>query len=150
MARTVEHRSLANATLYQLSYDPTRYGKAKTHAVKGGHDAVPPPNRKPWLAFLMSFVLPGAGQLYTGHATRGLIWYLAITTYGFGFMHWHTPWINFGVKGFVFAWSLVLLGHFLAGAEAAVSARRSARRRPYQKWPNYRISSMLRKFMVAV
>ena len=76
-----------------------------------------PPNRKPWLAFLMSFVLPGAGQLYTGHATRGLIWYLAITTYGFGFMHWHTPWINFGVKGFVFAWSLVLLGHFLAGAE---------------------------------
>lgn len=95
----------------------------------------------------MSFVLPGAGQLYTGHATRGLIWYLAITTYGFGFMHWHTPWINFGVKGFVFAWSLVLLGHFLAGAEAAVSARRSARRRPYQKWWCYLIVYALATFL---
>ena len=93
-----------------------------------------PPTRKPWLAFLMSLVFPGLGQVYNGHAARGLIWYLAIAAYGFGFMHWHSPWISLGVRGFIFAWSLVLLGHLLAGIEAAVSARRSPKRRPYQKW----------------
>jgi signal peptidase I len=82
----------------------------------------------------MSLVFPGLGQVYNGHAARGLIWYLAIAAYGFGFMHWHSPWISLGVRGFIFAWSLVLLGHLLAGIEAAVSARRSPKRRPYQKW----------------
>ena len=44
--RTADLR-IANATLYQLSYDPTRDDAADPRR-EGGHDAVPPPNRKPF------------------------------------------------------------------------------------------------------
>lgn len=101
------------------------------------------PKRRAWLAFLMSLILPGWGQFYCGYATRGLICYLAIATYGLGFMHWHSPWIKYGVKGFIVAWSLVLLGYLLVATEAAVSARKYPRGRPYQKWWCYILAYVL-------
>ena len=82
----------------------------------------------------MSLVLPGWGQFYNGHASRGLIWYLGIMAYGLAYLHWSALWIGFGVRGFLFAWGLVLVGYVLAAVEAAVSARRAPRRRSYQKW----------------
>ena len=95
------------------------------------------PKRRAWLAFVMSIILPGWGQFYNGYATRGLIWFLGTTAYGLAFLHWSVFWKGFGVRGFVFAWSLVLFAYLLSAIEAGVTARRAPKRKRYQKWWGY-------------
>ena len=38
------------------------------------------------LAALLSFIIPGAGQMYRGHVIRGLIWFVCVVLGYFAFV----------------------------------------------------------------
>lgn len=95
--------------------------------------------RRPWVAALLSLVLPGLGQLYAGHAVAALAAYAA-TFLGAAFMALMWLWAPGGPIA-------ILLGPFVAGTAylgVAIHAWLLARRqpptfelRPYNRWYVY-------------
>jgi hypothetical protein len=50
------------------------------HPITVVHAALPEPRRKwsPGVAALLSFIIPGAGQMYKGQVGSGLVWLLVV------------------------------------------------------------------------
>lgn len=88
--------------------------------------------RKPWLAFLMSFVCPGAGQLYNGNlrlALAGLGVSAALSVFG--------TWLFFdSIHKLLTALALGLVADLVFGLQARAEAKRlgAVALQPYQRW----------------
>lgn len=92
--------------------------------------------RKAWLAFLMSFLMPGLGQLYNGSARKAALGFagpfLTVLALWYG-LSWG---VDFGPVGFVSAMALAQVATFVVAIEAALQSRRlkEFRRPDYDQW----------------
>ena len=103
--------------------------------------------RKWWLAGLMSFFVPGLGQVYNGEATKGLFYYFLLSVWGglvFGLLYEIMKYpTTHASLGFLLLLVLISLGAFLAIIfESIRRARRIGANhvlKPYNRWWIYLI-----------
>ena len=95
-----------------------------------------PKQRRPWIAFLLSFLTPGLGQIYNGQMKKAII--LWVVSFFFGIFFLFTG-LFYKFYGMIFCFA-VLIGIFLfAMLEAFYSARKLKQidLKPYNKWYFY-------------
>jgi len=91
--------------------------------------------RRPWLAFLQSFIVPGMGQFYNGQPYLGLMFLSA-------YFLLYIPFISLALLNFkwlVAAIFMVLGYHFFVSTEAAMRASKikTLAQNRFQKWYSY-------------
>jgi signal peptidase I len=91
--------------------------------------------RRPWLAFMQSFIAPGLGQFYNGQPSLGL-------KFLFAYFLLYIPFVSLALlsfKGLVAAIFIVLGYHFFVSIEAAMRAAKvkTIAQNRFQKWYFY-------------
>lgn len=102
-------------------------------------------DRKWWLAGMLSFLVPGLGQVYNGQLTKGLLFYFLISTWGgliFSFTYYilKSSITQFSI-GFLFLSALIYLAAFLLiifeSIRAAGKTGEDHAVKPYNRWYVY-------------
>lgn len=107
--------------------------------------------RRWWLAGLLSFLVPGMGQVYNGEATKGLFYYFLISTWGglvFSLLYYMMkhPITRSGLGVLFLLFFISIAAHLLVIMESIRTASKTNsehRLNPYNRWYVYLIVIVL-------